>query len=94
MALIGADEGISYGFNLLGYMIAVGLASIVTIAIGAFLFQNSTGGFYSSANTGGMVLGGLIVIVGVLVFWAGMMGLQYKVAADAHYRAIQETEEV
>lgn len=67
-------EGIEYGFALLLYVLGVGLAGGIVVLVGFFIGQG-----------GGMVatfIGGLIALVGMLVIYAGLFGIGYKVIAD------------
>lgn len=70
MTLVSAEEGVRYGFQLLGYLLAVGIGGGIIVVIGGAMSENSP------------ILGGIIAFAGVLVIYAGGLGLLYKVIAD------------
>jgi len=70
MATVSTIDGIKYGFRLLGYGIAVFIIALVVIAIGGAIGQSSE------------IVGGIIVLIGVLILYAGVLGTLYKVIAD------------
>jgi hypothetical protein len=70
---VSVREGIEYGFSLLAYILGVGVAGGIVIAIGFVLFD---GGGISAA------IGGLLFLVGIIVIYAGFLGIAYKVIAD------------
>lgn len=74
-------EGIKYGFSLLLYVLGVGVAGGIVFLIGAFVAQGE-----------GMVatfIGGLIALVGILVIYAGLLGIGYKVIADGVHVGVE-----
>jgi hypothetical protein len=75
MSTVSVVEGIKYGFGLLAYIFAVGLAAGIIMIIGAFMAQAG-----SDALT---FIGFLVTLSGGLTLYAGMLGIGYKVAADA-----------
>jgi hypothetical protein len=70
MANVSPIDGIKYGFNLLAYFVAVLGAGAVVSLIGWALRDTSS------------ILGGLILLVGLLILFAGQAGVLYKVIAD------------
>ena len=70
MANVSPIDGITYGFNLLAYFIAVLGAGMVVSLIGWALRDTSS------------ILGGLILLVGLLILFARQAGVLYKVIAD------------
>jgi|APHM01.1.fsa_nt_gi hypothetical protein len=70
MANVSPIDGIKYGFNLLAYFIAVLGAGAVVSLIGWALRDTSS------------ILGGLVLLVGLLILFAGQAGVLYKVIAD------------
>lgn len=73
MVTVSVLDGIKYGFRLIGYVLGVGLAAGVIMIIGVAI-----------ADAGGSTaaFGGLVALFGFLAFYAGMMGIMYKVIAD------------
>jgi hypothetical protein len=71
MANVNPIDGIKYGFQLMGYAVAVFVVGFVVMGVGGLF-----------ANTGSAIIGGLVVLVGFLTFFAGFAGVQYKIVAD------------
>lgn len=90
MSRVSTGEGIKYGFSLLGYLVGVSFVAFVVMAIGAGM----AGGSVENGEFGGAFLGGLVVLVGVLIFYAGFIGTVYKVIVDGVSTALERTEPV
>lgn len=82
MVAVNTVDGIKYGFQLMGYLLGVGIVAMFVIGIGSGMVGSAQGGLYGETNFGQLVLGAIITLVGVLTLYAGMMGLLYKVIAD------------
>lgn len=82
MVNVSTEEGIKYGFRLMGYAILVFVAGIVVAAIGAGLMDG-----------GSEAVGGLIAIFGILVVYAGFLGMGYKVIADGVEKGVRAANE-
>ncbi len=75
MANVNPVNGITYGFRLIGYLIAVFIAGFVITVLGVVIAEGG--------DSGAIVIGGLVVMIGVLTIFAGFLGMQYKIIADA-----------
>ena len=71
MSNVSAIDGVKYGFRLMGYLIAVYIGAAIIIAIG-----------FAIAEDGSAGLGGIIILLGGLTLFAGLLGMGYKVIAD------------
>jgi type IV secretory pathway VirB6-like protein len=71
MTNVNPIDGIKYGFQLMGYVVAVFVVGFIIMGVGGLF-----------ANTGSAIIGGLVVLVGFLTFFAGFAGVQYKIIAD------------
>jgi len=69
---VNAIEGIKYGFRLMGYVVAVAVIGAGMMSMGGVMVDGDS-----------PVIGGLVALVGFLVFYAGFLGVAYKVIADA-----------
>jgi hypothetical protein len=78
MATVSTIDGIKYGFRLLGYGLAVFLIAGLVMGIGAVMSDSSE------------IIGGIIVLIGALVFYAGFLGTVYKVIADGVSIGVQD----
>jgi len=85
---VSTSEGIRYGFSLLGYIVGVSFVAFIVIAIGAGI----AGGSANNQDFGGLFLGGLVALVGVLIFYAGFIGTVYKVIVDGVSTAMERSE--
>lgn len=85
MANVNPIDGVKYGFRLMGYTIAVFVGGMVIAAIGARMAEDAASG-------GSVVLGALIAIFGVAVIYAGMLGMAYKIIADAVEKGIRSAD--
>lgn len=77
MVNVNAIEGIKYGFRLIGYAILVVGVGFVIMIIGSVMAENSP------------VIGVSFVLVGFLLFYAGLLGMGYKVIADAVEKGVR-----
>lgn len=66
---VTTEEGIRYGLGLLGYAFIVVIVGLGLAWVG-----------WSIVGPG--VAGAVLVLVGVVIFYAGILGLGYKVIAD------------
>jgi len=71
MATVSVKDGIAYGFGLMAYLIGVGLVG------GGIAFVG-----FAIAGGAEEPIGILFAAIGVLVVYAGSLGLLYKVIAD------------
>lgn len=93
MPAVNAMDGITYGFRLIGYFLAVGIVGgVVTIVGSGFMGAGAAPGVGGSANPGMALLGGLIALAGVLVIYAGTLGVMYKVIGDGVKAGIEAAE--
>jgi len=90
MSRVSTGEGIKYGFSLLGYLVAVSLVAFVVVAIGAGMAGRSV----ENGTFGEAILGALVVLAGVLIFYAGFIGTVYKVIVDGVTTALERTDAV
>ena len=75
---VSASEGIWYGFRLLGYFIGVFIIGSIIVFMGVAMMESA-----GLRGEGRLFLGGLISLVGFATYFAGMLGIGYKVIADA-----------
>ena len=83
MAAVSIREGISYGVSLLGYFIALALAGGLAMGIGFALFSLDSGV--------ATLIGFIILLGGIVIFYAGSLGVGYKLIADGVARGIQSS---
>jgi hypothetical protein len=74
-------DSIVYGFRLLGYLLAVLVVGFAVAVLGA-----------EAAGSVSAFLGELATLVGVAIILAGLLGMQYKVIADAVARGTNGPE--
>jgi hypothetical protein len=74
MATINIVEGVRYGLDLIVYIFVIGLAAGFGLLIGV--------GIGSVDNIVFTLTGSLLALASFLAFYAGMMGILYKVIAD------------
>lgn len=79
MATVNPIDGIKYGFRLLGYGLAVFLIAAIFMGIGTFIADGSS-----------EVIGGILILLGGLVFYAGFLGIGYKVIADGVKAGVED----
>lgn len=72
METVTPKEGIMYGFQLLSYLVALGVITWFTSV-----------GTYATVDGGDFLIGFFIAVLGGLVVCAGLLGLIYKVISDA-----------
>lgn len=80
MGHVSTVDAIKYGFSLMGYILAVGIATVIIVFIGVAMA--GAGADPTNPNGGGSLVGALIMFLGILVFYAGVLGLGYKVIVD------------
>lgn len=80
---VGVLDGIKYGFKLIGYILAVLIIALIFGIPGGLVVEGSES---ISGALGGIIL----IIIAALIFMAGMLGLQYKIYADAVETGIRE----
>lgn len=74
MTAVGIRSGVKYGFLLMGYFIGV-------FIIGGLL--SGAGILVASSDSIALTIGGgLLALIGVVIIYAGSMGVLYKVIAD------------
>lgn len=74
MATVNVVEGVRYGLDLIVYIFVIGLAAGFGLLIGF--------AFVSFDNIIFTLIGSLLSLASFLAFYAGMMGILYKVIAD------------
>jgi hypothetical protein len=77
MTEIDAIDSMAYGFRLLGYLVGVLVVGFAVAVLGAELF--------GSVNP---LLGDLVMVVGIAVILAGLLGMQHKVIVDSVARGM------
>jgi hypothetical protein len=88
MSEISPMEGIKYGFEIMVYLLGVFLAGGLVLLIGAGMMgagMPSDG--FGDPNYGLIFIGFLLTMVGVLTFYAGIIGSLYKLIVDGVSRA-------
>ena len=84
MAAVNIREGVRYGASLLGYFVVLVIGGGIVIAIGFALF--------SLDNIVATLIGFVFYLVGLVIFYAGFLGIGYKVIADGVARGIQSVQ--
>lgn len=74
MATVNVVEGVRYGLDLIVYIFVIGLAAGLGLMLGF--------AFVSIDNILFTLIGSLLALASFLAFYAGMMGILYKVIAD------------
>lgn len=74
---VSVGDSLRYGVGLIGYALAVGLLGGFLLALGGRLLNP----FVPAPGFG--VMGTLFTLAGLVVLFAGMLGVGYKVIADA-----------
>jgi len=74
MSTVNVVEGVRYGLDLILYILVIGLVTGFAGMLGL--------GIASVDNIVFTLLGGLLSLGAFLAFYAGMMGILYKVIAD------------
>jgi hypothetical protein len=85
---VSRREGVNYGLRLISYSLGILVAGFGSILLAVRLFQvpGSIGIVY---RIGGLIFG----FVGVLVIYAGSLGLVHKVIADGVKKGIEEADD-
>jgi hypothetical protein len=90
MATVGVRKAIKYGFVLLGYFLAVFIGGGIIAFVGFLIFVAGS----DVGGAGGLLLvliGGLLLLVGTLITFAGYLGVGYKVIADGVKRGVENS---
>lgn len=87
---IGYGEAFRYGLGLIVYIIAIGLAAGAVALLGFAIVGGAGLTGSGDALAGAAFFGGLFILAGYGVLVAGMLGMQYKVAAEGSARALEE----
>ena len=82
MARVGFGEALSYGFSLIGYLMAVGLVGGGLILLGTLMGTAGIAGTSTDTVFLGIFFGVMIGLLGWLTIIAGLYGAFYKVIAD------------
>ena len=72
MVNVDPAEGIVYGFRLIGYALGVFIIGFILFGVGGVLLESDS-----------PILGGIILLFGFLTIFAGFLGVNYKIVADA-----------
>jgi mannose/fructose/N-acetylgalactosamine-specific phosphotransferase system component IID len=84
MAAVNIREGVRYGASLLGYFVVLVIGGGIVVAIGFALFTLD--------NIVATLIGFVFYLVGLVIFYAGFLGIGYKVIADGVARGIQSVQ--
>ena len=84
MAAVTIREGIRYGVSLLGYFVALSIVGGISVGIGIALAALD-----SAIAT---LIGFIILLIGIVIFYAGTLGVGYKLIADGVARGIQSLD--
>ena len=83
MDTVSVTEGITYGFRIMIYYVAVVIVGQVIAAVGGGMVAAATEtGFRQEPNFGLALFGLLVGLLGAVVVFAGVFGAIYKVIAD------------
>lgn len=84
MSKVSIMEGIKFGFSLLLYILGIIIISGIPTAAGYYLIviQGFTGP--------NLWVGYILVFVGAVIFFSGMMGIVYKVVADGVHEGVKK----
>lgn len=74
MTNVNPVDGVEYGLRLMGHLLAVFVVGGLVAALGV---------------SAGDEIGALLVLVGFLIVFAGVLGIQFKIIADAVERGIR-----
>jgi len=84
MNTISVSEGISYGFRMMIYYVAVVVVGQIATFIGFAMFSaGMETGFGQDPSWGLVLFGVLFILAGVVVVMAGIFGAVYKLIGDA-----------
>ena len=85
MTAVSFSEGIEYGKKLLYYMLGLFLTGGIIAAVGFYVITLESAGII-------YLFGGMMIFLGGLVVYLGMLGLGYKVIADAVEKGNREAK--
>ncbi|MFT4880659.1 MAG: ABC-type Na+ efflux pump permease subunit, partial [Salinirussus sp.] len=94
MVAVSVLGGIKYGFRLIGYALGVLIVGIVIAVIGFLLLNTGGGRFGAGPGAGQLLLSAGVVLLGILIIFAGVLGSLYKVVADGVERGNRAAEDV
>jgi hypothetical protein len=94
MAAVSVLGGIKYGFRLIGYALGVLIIGIVVAVVGFLLLNSGGGRFGAGPGAGQLLLSAGVVLLGVLIIFAGVLGSLYKVVADGVERGNRAAEDI
>ncbi|MBP1900417.1 hypothetical protein J2744_000069 [Halorubrum trapanicum] len=84
MDTVSVTEGITYGFRIMIYYVAVVVVGQVVAAVGGGMVAAATEtGFRQGPNWGLALFGLLVALLGAVVVLAGIFGATYKLIGDA-----------
>lgn len=90
MAEVSPVEGIKYGFRIMGYLLVVFVVGTVVLFVGVGLMAAAmSSGVGQEPSPGMAFVGFVLVVLGGLTFYAGIIGSLYKVIVDGVSRANQ-----
>ena len=84
MTAVNVREGIRYGVSLLGYFVVLFIGGGVIIAIGFALLPLD--------SVIATLIGFIFFLTGSVIFYAGFLGIGYKVIADGVAKGIQSVQ--
>ncbi|MGN8212766.1 MULTISPECIES: hypothetical protein [Halococcus] len=84
MTAVNVREGIRYGVSLLGYFVVLFIGGGVIIAIGFALLPLD--------SVIATLIGFIFFLIGSVIFYAGFLGVGYKVIADGVAKGIQSVQ--
>lgn len=85
MATVNVIEGVRYGLDLIVYIFIIGLVTGFGLLIGVAIGNVD--------NIVFSLVGALLALGSFLAFYAGMMGILYKVVADGVTIGVQAADE-
>ena len=87
MTAVDTKQAISYGFEAMTYLIVTFLFSVVLLVVGAIALSGAIDGPGTDPNIVLIMVGLLAAVFGFAIFWAGLLGMLYKVIADGVHTA-------
>ena len=84
MPVVNIREGVRYGFFLLGYFLIIFLIGGIIVEIGIELYLLD-----SQVLTG---IGVIVIAIGGLIIYTGLLGVTYKIIADGVERGIRSAQ--
>jgi len=94
--IIGATDGIKYGFKLLLYYLVIAILGGIVTAFGAGIAGTEIAAAtdsFSDPDIGILLVGSAISLFGIGILFTGTLGVGYKVIADAVYTGNIEADE-